>query len=674
VGVVSLGAILLLVCSLGGKWAFGSHLSKAFVFFSAFLLIRHLPLKSTFRHPALCGAVCLCGWYLMSGVVSPSPVAAWSAVSGLWSMVLLAVLGWISWKKAHRTFLEGMLVLFSLSQVAVILYGKFFSASLLLFFPGNPQYVSFWLCAIFFLAWARLMEPSSIMKIKNRTTGLFRIGWGVVVFVSCAGIFFLPVRSSLVALFFGSLVFGWFRFGRKGLVSVGLFFVLVAVLLPQSVVERRFKFQDTKSYKRIDIWKTSVRAVIERPLLGWGPGQFENAYWRHEIPQKSDPVRYEMSTDRAHNELLQLFVEAGIPGGVFALFCLIGIWISIPKGYGAPGIKGAWAAVISFSLVNSPLVLPACGFLVGILGALGSPRWISLRCSSDRVVPMQWMKGIILSVVFIFSLGEVALAINETLGTHRFLVLDSMNTRRVEAQREKAYAALHGKDGEAQKNGGIQLRSFHRWRPDRAELWRDMAHLELDHRHPPRFEAAVAYYEKALSLRPHQATWWRELGDVMAMQGNRQGAPYALREAFRLEPHFFDAMVGYGRILLFSGSAEEALRWLNHTREISQSWPLSNPSDSGYRKTVLHRDYDLNTQLTVLSQMEMKKYSEALRTLRSMDSMDLERQMLEIRCLFLLGRPEEAEETIRSTRLHHSENPRLEEMLRHAREGLGSSR
>ncbi|MBL8024045.1 MAG: O-antigen ligase family protein [Elusimicrobia bacterium] len=666
-GITSLGVVVILVLGFGGKWGFADHLSKAILFFSAFFVLRHFRFKNILRHPASPWAMALCVWYFVAAFFSSSLTVSWTAVVGVWSIVILSMVGLLTWKSPHRLFLEGLVAFVVLLQTIFLLLGKFLVVPPLLVFPGNPQYVSFWLCAGFFLALARYFESPFFLKGEGVQKNVRRGVYLIVVVAAVVGVLLLPVRSSYLALFVGALVFGWVRFGRRGLLVVGFVFVFLLTILPQPVFENRIKTHDSRSYKRIDIWKSAFSALIDRPFFGWGPGKFENAYWVHEIPQNSDAVHFEMSTDRAHNELLQVFVETGIPGGVLALLCLVGVWNSFPQGSLSSGIKAAWAATTAFSMVNSPLVLPACGALFGLLVALAPPgRWV--RDRSFLTSPKTGFRNLGLILLLLVGMGEFALALNEIIGSHRSQFLDSTNGREVEARRERAFHQLHLNSVKEESHGVAELRGLLRWNPHRAELWRDLAHSELDHRRPPDPEKAIVHYHKALSLRPHHAPWWVELGGVLVRKGDLPGALRAVRESFRLEPYYFDAMVSYGNLLRMDGRPQEALRWLDVLREKSESWPSFVSSDSGYRRTVLHRDENALEKTTALCQMDLKKYTEALGTLERIDPRDFERQSLEVGCLFFLGRIKEAERKIISAQLNDPEDSRWDEMLQRVRE------
>ena len=517
-----------------------------------------------------------------------------------------AVVGVCVWRESHRQFVEGLIVTVVCAQTLFLLLPKLFSIPDFFIFPGNPQYASFWACAAAFLALGHGMAIRDVSEGEPSSPSLLtRAGWGVVFLLAVGGIFLLPVRSGLWALVVGVLVFGYARFGRRGLAGAGFILILGCLAIPRSRMAHSLKFEEAKSFKRTDIWRASLAGIAERPLLGWGPAQYENLYWQKGLPQNEEPVRFEMTTDRAHNDFLQISAESGVLGGLFALLAMGGLFYSSPKGKRRAGVCAAWAGAGAFALVNSPLALPACGALSGCLAAMAPPgrrpRWVSFDSSVYRRA-VAW--GGAISILL--CLGEVSLAVNEGLGTHRFVSLDSSDPRRVEDRRIKADLALHSGAPAGDVVAEKGLRDLLRWNSHRAELWRDLAHLELDHARPPRWEDGVAHYRQALWLNPHHAPWDVELAQALARQGHLSEARRTLADAIRWEPHYFDAWFGIGFLLRREGRSADAAKWLDTLRRQSKTWPLATPDDSGYRRTVLHQDPGALARLIELCEKDVR--------------------------------------------------------------------
>lgn len=74
---------------------------------------------------------------------------------------------------------------------------------------------------------------------------------------------------------------------------------------------------------RIETWKKTIPAVIERPFFGYGAGTFEYAYRKH--------YDGDFYTKYAHNILLKTWIELGLFGLLGLTFFIIGIFLNLNK-------------------------------------------------------------------------------------------------------------------------------------------------------------------------------------------------------------------------------------------------------------------------------------------------------------------------------------------------------
>src|SRR5262249_39675370 len=115
---------------------------------------------------------------------------------------------------------------------------------------------------------------------------------------------------------------------------------------------------------RILIWKAALHAMQDRWLVGYGLGNFEAGYFQHQVAQ---PVilHFEKSTIFAHNDFLQLGVEAGWPALLLLMWGLWGFFRSLPSL--TTGLhRWALSVVVLFlvsSLFSFNFFLPFTGFL-----------------------------------------------------------------------------------------------------------------------------------------------------------------------------------------------------------------------------------------------------------------------------------------------------------------------
>lgn len=162
-----------------------------------------------------------------------------------------------------------------------------------------------------------------------------------------------------VSIFFGLAIFVMFRFpdlSRKTLlrVIVGLFSVLLVVLATQS---HRAKLSDwfmtperSSLASRIMIWQSAGKMLIDHPIAGIGPGNFQSVYLDY---QRFFPPYLEWAVPEPHNLYLAFWLEAGLPG--LAGF----LWLIT-----------AWARLVLRSMRSDHKTLPVASLSLALLGSV----------------------------------------------------------------------------------------------------------------------------------------------------------------------------------------------------------------------------------------------------------------------------------------------------------------
>jgi len=74
---------------------------------------------------------------------------------------------------------------------------------------------------------------------------------------------------------------------------------------------------------RLDIWRLGITGIAERPLLGWGQGNFNYIFDKHYDPTLAG--RAEEWYDRGHN----IFIDWLSNGGILALLAYLSIWVAL---------------------------------------------------------------------------------------------------------------------------------------------------------------------------------------------------------------------------------------------------------------------------------------------------------------------------------------------------------
>jgi len=96
--------------------------------------------------------------------------------------------------------------------------------------------------------------------------------------------------------------------------------IIYFTLTLKPILEKIFSFEQMtlSGSSRMLLWKSTFYSLMEKPLMGWGPGNFTIAYQKYR--DGIDGI-----VNYAHNDYLQAVVELGIPVA-FALFAIILWW------------------------------------------------------------------------------------------------------------------------------------------------------------------------------------------------------------------------------------------------------------------------------------------------------------------------------------------------------------
>ena len=189
-------------------------------------------------------------------------------------------------------------------------------------------------------------------------------------------------RSASLALLCGVAILalygrrsGW-RPGWKLVVAVtGSLLVLVGFAVAVGGLDLLVLTESSKSLLyRIQYWRASLAMIADAPWFGCGPGNFQEAYTAHKLPEASETI-----TD-PHNFLLEIWCTAGTPAMLAFLGVLVCFAFQLRRGMSATASEGlsrqsededigCVRAVYWGALAGMPL-----GFLAGLVAG-HVPDW-----------------------------------------------------------------------------------------------------------------------------------------------------------------------------------------------------------------------------------------------------------------------------------------------------------
>jgi len=349
--------------------------------------------------PAAGLAAFLIGWMVLRSLLRPVPTAELGVLASWCVPVLLFCLGSrLSLDRNQRRIVAGFLVAAAMIQAVVMLLQRagidpLFSATTtsMDYAPGRMVgTIGYQNQAVDFLA----LAMSGILLLTASP-----------VWFMCGAVLTLPVmllagyRGGILAYAVGILLSGTlimlahsrvrrnrFRFATiAGTLALGIGVMVIAIaLIPQTKGRFREAITDFKTapaiQSRIFMARIGWQMIRERPLVGWGAGEYAMQYLNRLAtvlpPEQNHTVlRSVVFAREAHNDPLQFLAEFGLIGFALLAAIIVAGWRCMVRQevfFGWQGIALAFlsaymamAALFSFPW-QSAMAGPLAGFLLGI--------------------------------------------------------------------------------------------------------------------------------------------------------------------------------------------------------------------------------------------------------------------------------------------------------------------
>jgi len=170
-----------------------------------------------------------------------------------------------------------------------------------------------------FAGFVGMIIPLSLgIAFRSRKTER-RLMFGFFAVVMAISLFFSLSRGGIISFFAGLLVFSFVSFtkgmSKKKLIPVFLFVLVLTVYLLSlgiSPIVERFMHTDVSGEQRFAAWQGTLSAFRDFPLFGSGMGTFQHIFKVYQ------PDGLTLYWDHAHNDYLELLLEAGIIGTLIA--------------------------------------------------------------------------------------------------------------------------------------------------------------------------------------------------------------------------------------------------------------------------------------------------------------------------------------------------------------------
>ena len=243
----------------------------------------------------------------------------------------------------------------------------------------HPSGITFAHSLLFPLTFVTVWLSSARLALRQRL--LLVLGWGLMVFA----LLFSLTRGVWLAYLVVLLLLGVIR-GGKTLVRVTGGVVILGIFLFAAGAGVRERLQSTFNFvqnlPRSQIWQANLDMIKERPLLGWGYGNYRT--FRDPFYERHPEANH---TGHAHNTFLQVAVDSGLIGLAAFLYFF---WSLLRLG---------WETYQRLSPDNEPLrslvlgaFLSIVGFLVGGLTQynFGDAEVVIVMWATAGVIARAW--------------------------------------------------------------------------------------------------------------------------------------------------------------------------------------------------------------------------------------------------------------------------------------------
>jgi tetratricopeptide (TPR) repeat protein len=398
---------------------------------------------------------------------------------------------------------------------------------------------------------------------------------------------------------------------------------VLAVVAVAAVAIRFERTGDPYRFERIGIWRASLRAGLDHPLLGMGPGMFERRAYQYNFPLEQEMFRYSKQLGSTHSTYLRAWAESGLLG-LTATLLLIALILcplvrrcraSLASG-DAPGRAiGPTAALMAglvHGLVDTPFEVPAVTLSLIVLvvplmapagpsaaplfaaaPAAALPRRRIVAATAMGAVALGWIAGVAWPYAAHLCFEEAlrggpsggARAIARAIGLNPYNPLylatrAEMRSRPGTRLELPAYAA-----------SDLDLWEANRLDPGNPEHLLERAQLHARACFDLGADAVaadrtIALYREAIDLggkdpRPHM-----ELAGFLLALGRLEAGLREIEAALELEPRFLGARLTLARVLIEMGRREDAGMELERLRRIRDELASYDPRN-GYEKDLM---------------------------------------------------------------------------------------
>jgi O-antigen ligase len=463
------------------------------------------------------------------------------------------------------------------------------------FLPHNPSFNAVWMATLAVVFIGRFLN-------KNHASTKQDVVEGVLGFVFAALVFFNPVytRSAPLALSVALIYLFCLRYSIKRVfVATALLVAVTIACMPQDYLEARLRISGDHGEPnyRTQIWKIAIHSMRDRPLTGYGLGNFEMGYQKHAFPVEDDFVRFARTTAFAHNEYLQVSAELGFPLFCAVLYLLLLTLFRRRNTVATalhPAMKAACIVLSLDAFFNFTWHMPFLLFVTLLVCAPLHPSINTLRPYQRRLSASPFVIPVFVSwiVITVMLLG---------IGVVRSTWASRSDWAKI--VRINPFDAAAWKElGDQMPIGSESIKAYQRavsLAPSNSYFHEALAFALEKSPHAQDQDLAIHHYLQALEKAPQRAHLAYALGRLAYQRKDLRGALSWFERAIRVEPHYWEAHLGVARCQFRLGQRQKAIHTLRlipvrHAAfTVKQNEVLKGVSfyhPSGYEKIILSYD------------------------------------------------------------------------------------
>lgn len=380
--------------------------------------------------------------------------------------------------------------------------------------------------------------------------------------------------------------------GRRAAIAA----TLAAAALGLAATAWRFRVaSDPFAFQRADIWRASLRAGLDHPGLGLGPGQFAHESRRFNFPLEGATLRYARHFASTDSDAVRVVVEFGVPAAAIALLGagVLAAEVLRRRRLGtldpaSAGAGAALAALLTQSLVDNLSSRPAVALLAAALaGSLvavpssAAPPGRRSRAAIGLAILLAWGAADLAPWLSWRARRDPARAIawNPHHPEPHLRVAEEIASRAPEwsAQDFARSAEAAGRAARLSPRDPRYLRALARIEAKACRTLFPYAAYR---------DRVGARYASALALSPHDPTIALEAAIFLMDTGEFAGAERFARAATEIEPGAAVARLVLAEILEGSGDHDGARAELDRAVELERRG-AGEASASGYHAGLL---------------------------------------------------------------------------------------